>query len=130
MVERPLSMREVPGSIPGFSISSFFNMQRVIRTPQQAQTGRQEAQFFDRTRQNSTFYIYPTYRVVCQFIFDKILATTNITKTPDKFSLPEFPFPRRNKASMFRTSNHPLFNCNENSLGHFGSRIYVFLYNY
>ena len=32
MVERPLSMREVPGSIPGFSISfCFFNLTEVIQ---------------------------------------------------------------------------------------------------
>ena len=119
MVERPLSMREVPGSTPGFSIILLFsNMQRVIRTLQQAQTARQEAQFYDEYKAKLNI-LYPSHQVICQF-----MATTNITKTPCKFSSPEFPFLRRNKAAMSRTSNHPLINCNKNSLRHFHSGIY------
>ena len=48
-------------------------MQRVIRTLQQAQTARQQAQFYDAYKAKLNI-LYPSHHVICQFIFDKILA--------------------------------------------------------
>ena len=48
-------------------------MQRVIRALQQAQTARQEAQFYDAYKVQ-LHILYPSNHVICQFIFDKILA--------------------------------------------------------